>query len=74
MHLHRFIALAILGLPLASCHTSTQQADLSFEPSIPKPAYTQGEGPVVQIDEAHFNFHTVDGRYAPFAKLLRRDG
>jgi hypothetical protein len=29
---------------------------------------------VVQIDEAHFNFHTLEGRYAPFAKLLRRDG
>jgi len=23
---------------------------------------------------AHHNFHTADGRYAPFAKLLRRDG
>ncbi len=26
------------------------------------------------IDEAHHNFHTAEGRYAPFAKLLRRDG
>lgn len=26
------------------------------------------------LDEAHFNFHRVDGRYAPFAGLLRRDG
>ena len=63
-----------LSLILGGCHTSTQRADLSFEPSIPQPAYLEGMGPVVQIDEAHFNFHTVDGRYAPFAKLLRRDG
>ena len=65
-----------LALALAGCHAHSgiQQADLSFEPSIPQPAYSAADGPVVQIDEAHFNFHTVDERYAPFAKLLRRDG
>ncbi len=67
---------AILVLALAGCyaHSGVQQADLSFEPEIPRPAHAAGQGPVVQIDEAHFNFHTVEGRYAPFAKLLRRDG
>ena len=25
------------------------------------------------IDEAHRNFHTADGRYRPFAELLRSD-
>lgn len=69
------IAGAILILALSGCHSaSTQQADLTFEPTIPDPAYPEGQGPVVQIDGAHFNFHTADGRYAPFAKLLRRDG
>jgi hypothetical protein len=65
-----------LFLTLTACHKHSviQQADLSFEPPIPRPAYAEGQGPVVQIDEAHFNFHTADGRYAPFAKLLRRDG
>ncbi len=29
---------------------------------------------MVLLDEAHFNFHTLAGRYAPFARLLRRDG
>jgi hypothetical protein len=28
----------------------------------------------VLLDEAHFNFHTVAGRYAPFVRLLRKDG
>jgi hypothetical protein len=28
----------------------------------------------VVIDGGHHNFHTVDGRYAPFAVLLRNDG
>jgi hypothetical protein len=68
-------ATALLALTLAACASSViQRADLSFEPPIPDPAFAEGEGPVVQIDEAHFNYHTADGRYAPFAKLLRRDG
>jgi hypothetical protein len=29
---------------------------------------------VVAIDEGHLNFHTAAGRYAPFARLLERDG
>lgn len=49
-------------------------ADTSFEPSVPDPAYPIGTGPLVMVDEAHFNFHTIDGRFAPFAELLRRDG
>lgn len=41
---------------------------------MPRPAYEAGKGPRIAIDEAHHNFHTVDGRYRPFAELLRRDG
>ena len=51
-----------------------QVADTSFKPPIPDPAYREGRGPVVMLDEAHFNFHTAEGRYKPFAELLRRDG
>ena len=45
-----------------------------FYPGVPDPAFAFGQGLHVLLDEAHFNFHTVEGRYAPFAKLLRRDG
>ena len=48
--------------------------DTEFKPPIEKPAYPKGGGPVVVIDEAHFNWHTATGRYLPFAELLRRDG
>ena len=48
--------------------------DTEFKPPIEKPAYPKGGGPVVLIDEAHFNWHTATGRYLPFAELLRRDG
>lgn len=61
-------------LMLASGAYAQQVADTAFRPPIPRPAFAEGKGPVVLIDEAHHNFHTVDGRYAPFAALLRRDG
>ena len=48
--------------------------DTEFKPPIEKLAYPKGGGPVVMIDEAHFNWHTESGRYLPFAELLRRDG
>src|SRR6266478_6015088 len=48
--------------------------DTEFKPPIEKPAYSQGAGQVVMIDEAHHNWHTATGRYLPFADLLRRDG
>ncbi len=51
-----------------------QIADTSFKPPIHDPAYRVGRGPVVMLDEAHFNFHTAEGRYQPFSELLRRDG
>ena len=51
-----------------------QLADENFSPPITSPAYAQGKGPLVLIDGGHNNFHTADGRYLPFARLLRRDG
>ena len=68
----------ISGLLLYSfyslCLLSQQVADTAYNPLIMKPEYPEGKGPVVAIDEGHFNFHTADGRYLPFASLLRRDG
>jgi hypothetical protein len=58
-----------------SCAAFGQQvADTSFNPPIEKPAFAPGKGPVVLIDEAHFNFHTMEGRYGAFARLIARDG
>jgi hypothetical protein len=50
-----------------------QMADPGFNASVDRPAYTRRH-PKVIIDEAHSNFHTTDGRYKPFADLLRSDG
>jgi len=51
-----------------------QVEDTTYNPSILHPAYEKGEGPVVLIDEAHYNYHTPEGRYKPFALLLQGDG
>jgi hypothetical protein len=59
---------------LTAAAAAQQVADTSFAPPIERPAYAAGRGPRVAIDEAHLNFHTADGGYAPFAALLRRDG
>ncbi len=67
-----FSCLSLTG-PL-SPGVAQQSADPNFHPAIAKPAYPQGKGPTVFIDEAHVNFHTSRGRYQPFAELLGRDG
>ena len=73
MKYQKYLIIAILAL--ISAQISAQQvADTNFNPVILKPEYTPGKGPVVAIDEGHNNFHTADGRYLPFARLLRFDG
>lgn len=64
---------ALAGLTATSAEAD-QVPDNSYNPPIENPAYPQNSGPVVTIDEAHFNFHTMEGRYGPFATLLQRDG
>jgi len=57
-----------------ACSFSQQLGDRSFTPNIDKSVFEIGKGPVVKIDEAHHNFHTMDGRYFAFAEVLRHDG
>jgi hypothetical protein len=42
--------------------------------SVAHPAYPRDAGPTVGVDAAHNNYHTIDGRYGPFASVLRNDG
>lgn len=63
-------ALAVIALP---AQAQQQLTDPDYRPTVARPAYAV-DAPVVVIDGAHNNFHTVDGRYAPFAALLRADG
>jgi hypothetical protein len=58
----------------AGAARAQQVADTTFRPVVSEPAFAHGQGPKVLIDEGHWNFHTMDGRYLPFARLLERDG
>ena len=68
-------ALVVMTMAAAPAAWAQQQmVDPDFRPTVERPAYAAGEGPVVVIDEAHRNFHRLEGQYAPFAALLRADG
>ena len=64
-----FAALSVAA-PAAAQQVVNPDADVS----VAKAAWPRDKGPRVAIDAAHSNFHTLDGRYAPFAALLRNDG
>lgn len=55
---------------------AVQHLDPDFNPQVKEPAYPISDGlhPLVVIDSAHHNFHTIDGRYKPFADILQKDG
>ena len=70
----RSILCGIFLLAAAGAIRAQQVPDLNYSPPVPRPAFKSGEGPRIAIDEAHFNFHTAEGNYKPFAEFLRRDG
>jgi hypothetical protein len=70
----RRVAFAAICLALAASAPGQQVPDRNFRPDIGKPRYALGTGPVVCVDEAHHNFHTLDGRFFAFGELLRREG
>lgn len=70
----RLIVAALISIFGAAETVAQQVADTVFSPQVTAAAFPAGSGPIVLVDEAHYNFHTVDGRYAPFAHLLRADG
>lgn len=66
------LSIALL-FPVLICKAQPKP-DFDFKPPIARPAYPQTKGPVVLMDEAHFNSHKIIGRYLAFANLLFRDG
>jgi hypothetical protein len=71
----RLLAITTMMLAFSFSLVSAQQVnDPDADTSVARPDFPQKDGPVIAIDSAHNNFHTVDGRYQPFASLLRNDG
>jgi hypothetical protein len=72
--LRPWFGAALLTLLIAPPALAQQVPDTTFSPPVASPAFAPGTGPVVLIDEGHHNFHTLGGRFAPFARLVARDG
>jgi hypothetical protein len=69
--------LAILGALFSflvpACAHAQQMADPAFHPTVAEPEFVSRH-PRILFDEAHHNFHTLDGRYQAFGELMRADG
>lgn len=61
-------------VPAPVAAQTPQIAAAELDTRVENPAWSVGQGPRVVVDEAHRNLHTADGRYRPFAELLRHDG
>jgi hypothetical protein len=66
-------ALFAVAMLVPGCSGAQQMPDTSFDTRIARPAFTTRH-PRLAIDQAHHNFHTMTGRYMPFADLMRHDG
>jgi hypothetical protein len=70
------LSILLLYFLFISVHSSIGQQipDTIFEFAIYQAAYQNEGGPVIFIDEAHNNFHTKNGGFFAFSKLLQQDG
>ena len=65
----------LVTLPSILSDSQAQQVpDTSYVYANHAPAYPSGQGPALMIDAAHHNFHTREGGFSPFARLLEQDG
>lgn len=67
-------ACVLISTLFVNAGSAQQRANSEFAAKVDNPRFEEGKGPVVAIDEAHTNFHTLTGRYAPFAAVLKADG
>lgn len=73
--LYFVLLLSITGL-FSSCmgYSQEQAVDLDYEPTVAHPLFKSGEGPLILIDGGHYNFHTLEDKFAPFAQVARLNG
>ncbi len=66
--------LGFLLIIITSPVVGQQVPDTEFKPIIGKATYSLNTGPVIMVDESHYNFHTIDNRFKPFSQVLMQDG
>ena len=69
----KLVALAIWAGSAVTAGAQ-QEPDTLFRPTVGAPRFPRGSGPVVLIDGGHVNFHTAEGGFRPFARLIEDDG
>ena len=67
------VVLVALGVGYLAMNPVGARPDPRFDVSVTAPAYTATH-PRILFDEGHNNAHKMDGKYAPFAKLMMNDG
>ena len=61
-------------VPSTSLCQGNFNLDSLFSKKIVDKSYSRSSGPLVLIDKGHNNYHTLQGRFKPFGKLLEYDG
>src|SRR6187402_3587904 len=74
MKLLKILIISNFLFILSSSLFGQQIADSTFHYTNKNPVYNNRQGTVITLDEAHFNYHTLSGRYYTFARLLEEDG
>lgn len=62
-------ALWLAAMTTVRTAAAQQVADSAFVAHTGAPRWKAGEGPLLVLDEAHHNFHTLDGRYLTFGRM-----
>ncbi len=65
--------ILVFGLFCLSVHAQ-QRFDTTFTPHIVEPLFDESFAPVICIDSAHNNLHTLGGGFSPFARLMKANG
>lgn len=65
--------ILVFGLYCATAQ-SQQRFDTTFTPHIVEPLFDESFAPVICIDSAHNNLHTLGGGFSPFARLMKANG
>lgn len=68
------LTVAMIALNFGGANAQSIINDPDTDTGVPRADFPQGSGPVVGVDSAHYNYHTIGNRFAPFAALLRNDG
>lgn len=68
-------ALILLGIwnPFTG-FAQQQEVDYEYLPVIEHPLFEAGKGPLILVDNGHHNFHTLEGKFAPFGQIAELNG